>query len=142
MEFTIFILSLLAAIFLPDPFIKYLHKKLKEKLNIPKDQENEKWTLYPRLLGLVERLFFWLVWFLFKSQFIIFIGIWLALKVAGGYKNWASVGEDNFATHRGRASFMIFMICTSLSIISVIVIAYFTDYLIELSYPQLNPFSR
>lgn len=72
--------------------------------------------------------------FFLRSDFVTFIGIWLALKVVGDYKNWH--GE-----HANRAKFMIFVIGTSLSIISVIVLSIFTQWIIaEINSP--NVFSR
>jgi hypothetical protein len=75
-------------------------------------------------LGWVERALFWLVWFLFHTDFITFIGIWLALKVVGDFKSWH--GE-----HANRAKFISFVIGTSLSIISVILICFFTELFIS-----------
>jgi hypothetical protein len=130
----IYVLSLIAAIFVPNLYIPYLTRNYKERIGILDGQvESESLLFLSKRLGEIERMLFWLAWFLFQSQFITLIGFWLALKVAGNYKNW---GEK----HQNRGNFIIFLIGTALSIISVIIICWVTGFLFPKSLS--NPFNR
>ena len=117
--------SLLLSIFIPDLYIPKIIRFYKKKVEISESEENSRLYFLPKHLGWVERTLYWLCWFFLKSQFVIFLGVWLALKVVGNYTAWGQEGD-----HKGRARYIIFMIGTSLSIISVIVIALVTPLLI------------
>lgn len=125
----IYIASLLLAVFIPDLYIRRVLQYYKNRLGSFEEIENKEWLFLPRHLGWIERIMCWLIWFLLNQQFVIFLGIWLTLKVFGDYKVW-SEKKDQFDAHRSRASVMIFIIGTFLSIIPVIVIGFLTKLLV------------
>jgi hypothetical protein len=130
LELSIYIISFFSSIFFPDIFIPRIQNKMREKLKI--EDEKKEWYQLPKYLGWTERALYWLFWFLLQPHFVQFIGVWLALKTAGGYKVWlGSDGEEQFKFHKGRAKFIIFLIGSGLSIISVIIIGYLTSILIK-----------
>ena len=120
-------ISFFLSIFLPDFFIPGILRRLRERLNI--EDEKEEWRYLPKIVGRVERTLYWLFWFLLNSQSIIFIGIWLGLKTAGGYNVWLdNATGGKYGAHKGRAKFLIFLIGNGLSIILVIFVAYITKW--------------
>lgn len=75
---------------------------------------NERFT--PFILGLIERFLYMTAMFIGQFDFV---GLWLLLKVAGGWKKWAD-GISDFPEARmavsGRIVFNVFLIGNGLSI--------------------------
>ncbi len=128
----IYIISFVLSVFLPDYYIPEILKRCRKILGEVKD-EKDKWRSLPKFLGQIERALFWAFLLLFPSQFAIFLATWLALKTAGGYQIWHKPEgkEDKHAIHKGRAKFIMFLIGSGLSILSVVAIYYLTPTIIN-----------
>lgn len=77
------------------------------------DEEIRPQYWLPRILGCVERALYVASFQLGKPEFI---GVWLALKVAGGWKRWTEDKEHKGRIITGRAVYNIFLIGNALSI--------------------------
>ncbi|HHT9132126.1 MAG TPA: hypothetical protein ACFYED_06540 [Candidatus Tripitaka californicus] len=85
-----------------------------------KDSELRPESHLPRILGCVERALYTASFQLDKSEFI---GVWLALKVAGQWKRWGEDMEYGGRKIIGRTFYNIFLIGNALSIAYAIVSA-------------------
>ncbi len=135
---------------LPDYFIPKLINKLKN--NLGDLEENPDWSHVSKILGWIERALYGVFFFFLPQFLVIFIGIWLALKVVGSFNNWPPVAKNldytnheisymqdkgqearnKFEYHKRRANHMIFTIGTGLSLLWVILMGLlfkFTIYL-------------
>jgi hypothetical protein len=90
----------------------------------------------PALVGLLERLLY-IIALLAKSP--EFIGVWLALKVAGGWSGWSGKreykwddnGKEILGYVPGRQEFNLFLVGTALSLIFAVAGAFTIQSLIE-----------
>ena len=80
---------------------------------------------FPMMLGILERSLYVAAWQFGKPEFM---GVWLALKVAGQWKAWGEdiVGRDRIIL--GRAIFNVFLIGNGLSISYGVVGALIIDW--------------
>lgn len=118
----LYLISFLSTVFLPDLYIVPIWKWYrKTKLNI--SVENKDLYILPKHLGWAERALSWIILIFFPSQFVVFLGIWLALKTTGSFKDWGN-------GHEGRGKFMVFVICSVFSIISVLVFVFLTQFFV------------
>jgi len=70
---------------------------------------------HPQMAGVLERALYTAAWQLGKPEFI---GVWLAVKVAGQWKGWSEpfTDEDSGKKIPGRAFFNLFLIGNAFSI--------------------------
>lgn len=113
MDLYVIIFSILLASFgghlIVHPVMVWLRKYI--------NMEDQKRDHLASWLGCLERAMYVSAWFVNFPQFI---GLWLSLKVAGGWKMWQE--DDN-----SRGHFTIFLIGSGLSIFVAIVIALATQ---------------
>lgn len=80
--------------------------------------------LLPRMVGLIERFLYTASW---QTGYPGFIGVWLVLKAAGGWKYWTEdrpiddnedqpIGDENKKKIPGRSNYNIFLIGTGVSV--------------------------
>ena len=85
-----------------------------QQLGSGSQQATRPFAHHPKLVGVVER-------FLFLTALLVnqaeFIGVWLALKVAGQWKRWGEGIEDAGLQIPGRAFFNIFLLGSGLSVV-------------------------
>ncbi len=80
----------------------------------------------PEAVGIIERAFYTITWHLGKAQFI---GVWLVLKVAGGWNGWAQDVSYPGGKLLGRNIFNLFLIGTAVSLAYGVVGGTLTDAL-------------
>ncbi|SRR6266545_376552 len=94
----------------------------------------------PFLVGIVERILYVACWMLDKPEFV---GVWLALKVAGGWKGWSDdpnmpVKPGGSATVKitGRLFFNTHLIGSGLSLLNALVGALMIELFMAGSWPR------
>lgn len=89
-------------------------KKLWERLGNKETIEDVKIDKeHPMMVGMIERVLYTTSWILGQP---IFIAVWIALKVAGGWKGWNEMQIKNGLKVRGRSIFNVFLIGNAFSI--------------------------
>jgi hypothetical protein len=68
---------------------------------------------HPAALGMLERTLYVAAWQLGVREFL---GLWLALKVAGNWKRWAEASPHGTGTISGRTSFNLFLVGSGTSL--------------------------
>lgn len=97
-------------------------------------RESNQFGYHPKIIGIIERIFYMFSWLAIKPEFI---GFWLALKVAGQWKRWEKDSETGLSETGlkkkipGRAVFNVFLIGNGLSILFGIMGALIVQWLSE-----------
>lgn len=183
-DFIIYLVAFFISAFLPDLWFIYINKPFLKRrirhvlmgkycdeckkdnkcdgLTILRKNECDKFDIFATILGMVERVFVFLILLKFglKIEFFQIIGAWLTLRVIGDYwtiskidygpngvdlndsqkKNETSatkracIMDNEIIAHSKRASFNLFMINNLVSIGCVILIFYITTKLLIKNY--------
>jgi hypothetical protein len=106
--------------------IYWLMTAIRRSLGYDPGPTNFQYPEYPSMLGILERSLYTASWQFGKPEFI---GLWLLLKVAGQYKEWAE-GMDIQNKHiRGRILLDVFLIGNGFSVGYAVLGALLIDWL-------------
>jgi hypothetical protein len=84
----------------------------------------------PLLIGVIERALYFIAWLSGQASFI---GVWLAIKVAGGWRGWSKGQTIDWSNGRktvtGRHLFNSTLVGSAVSLLNAVVGAFVTDSL-------------
>ena len=80
----------------------------------------------PAIVGGLERVLYVASWLVGRPEFI---GVWLALKIAGGWKAWYDGRDVNGVHIEGRYHFNVFLIGCGLSVLNALTAAKAIEWL-------------
>ena len=129
----VYIVSVLAAIYLPDIFIPGLLNYLRHKRSGVKEYarkyKEQDLRIYTKWLGDAERLLFWIIGLYGSYESLVTFSIfWIGLKVATNYQLFLGIEKEE--RHFGRALFHISLIGSIASLVSVLAVVFVTKYVL------------